>query len=203
MDETEGSPMTRSRSPVAAVAAASLAITAPALAQPDAAVSARAAAYDDALVAVMKQTLPMKPRVDRFRGIVSEYYDMPAIAALVAGPAWAGATAVDRAALIAALTRHSAISLAKNFGKYGGEKFLLDPAVQQRGDSAIVKVTIQSGGSRDILYYRMRAGRIIDVVSGGVSQLAVQRSDVAATAASGGVAAVVKRLDQVDAKAGG
>ena len=46
----------------------------------------------------------------------------------------------------------------------------------------------------------MRGGKIFDVTSGGVSQLAVQRSDVASTASSGGVAAVVKRLHEVDAK---
>ena len=66
----------------------------------------------------------------------------------------------------------------------------------------IVKTTIESKG-RDVLYYRFRGGRIIDVISGGVSQLAVQRSDLAGTAAGGGVAAIVKRLDQVDAKTGG
>lgn len=187
--------------PRAAIAIAALLAASPALAAPDAAAASRAAAYDDAIVAVMKQQAPFKARVERFRALIAGYYDMPAIAALVAGPAWAGAPAADRQALIAALTRHSAIALARNFDRYGGERFLLDPIVQQRGDSAIVKVTIASSGGHDILYYRMRGGKIIDVISGGVSQLAVQRSDVAATAASGGVAAVVKRLDEVDAKA--
>lgn len=170
-------------------------------AAPPSSAAASAAAYDDAIVALMKQQAPLKARVDGFRAIVAAYYDMPGIAALVAGPAWTAAPAASRAALIAALTRHSAIALARNFARYGGERFVLDPTVQQRGDSAIVKMTITSGSSHDILYYRMRGGRIVDVISGGVSQLAVQRSDVAATAAAGGVAAVVARLDEVDAKA--
>jgi len=170
----------------------------PALAQ--SAAPARAAAYNDAIVAVMKAKAATPARVERFRTIITDYYDMPAIAALVAGPAWTSAPAADRQGLISALTRHSAIQLAKNFKSYDGEKFQIDPAVQARGDSSIVKTTIVgSGGSKDVLYYRMRGGKIIDVISGGVSQLAVQRSDVSSLA-SGGVGAIVKRFNEVDGR---
>ena len=179
-----------------AVATVALAAT-PALAA-DAA--GRIAAYDDAVIAVMKQAAPLPARIDRFRTIVADYYDMPGIAALVAGPAWASASAGDRQAMIAALTRHSAISLAKNFKSYNGEQFVLDPAAQSRGDGVILKVTIKSSGGANVLYYRMRGIKIVDVVSSGVSQLAVQRSDVASIASSGGVAAIVKRLNETDAK---
>jgi phospholipid transport system substrate-binding protein len=180
-------------------AAAALALAGPVTAETG--VSVRAASYDNAIIGVMKQSAPLASRIAHFTAIVSDYYDMGAIAALVAGPAWAGASASDRQALVVALTRHSAILLAKNFDRYSGEQFVLDPAVQTRGDSTIIKATIQSsGGKKDVLYYRMRGGKIIDVTSGGVSQLAVQRSDVASTAASGGVAAVVKRLREIDAK---
>lgn len=186
-------------SSLALAATATIAAAAPAFAQ--SAPVARAGAYNDAIVAVMKAKAAMPARVERFRTIVADYYDMPTIAALVAGGAWTGASAADRQGLIAALTRHSAIQLAKNFTSYGGEKFIVDPAPQARGDFTYVKTTIQgSGGSKDILYYRMRGPKIVDVSSGGVSQLAVQRSDLAATAA-GGVGAIVKKLDEVDGKA--
>jgi phospholipid transport system substrate-binding protein len=45
------------------------------------------------------------------------------------------------------------------------------------------------------------AWRILDVVAEGVSQLAVQRADLASTVSGGGAAALTKRLAQVDAKA--
>ena len=159
--------------------------------------------YDDKVVAIMKEKLPTAQRIARFETVVRQSYDMPAIAALVIGPGWANATAADRSAAISALTRHSAVSLARNFKSYSGEKFVIDPAVQQRGADSIVKVKIDS----DILYFRVHrtAGgwSIVDVISGGVSQLAVQKSDLASTAAEGGAAAVAKRLQQVDGKAGG
>jgi phospholipid transport system substrate-binding protein len=184
---------------VAALSATALA--APALADPAA---DRLQAYDDQVIAIMKAKLPLAQRVSRFEGLVSAYYDMPTIASLVVGPAWAGAAAVDKTAAIAALTRHSAISLARNFASYGGERFTIDPDVATRGASRVVKLTIAAGSSSNALLYQMRqsggAWRIVDVVSGGVSQLAVQRSDLAGTVASGGAAGVAKRLAEADAK---
>lgn len=180
------------------MAAAMLAAT-PALAADGAA--GRMEAYDAAVIGVMKQGLPLAGRADRFETIVTTYYDMPAIAALVAGPAWVGAPAADRTAFTAALARHSAASLARNFKSFGGEKFVVDPAVRPRAGGSVVKVTID----RDVLFFQLRQGpggwRIVDVISGGVSQLAIQRSELAATITSGGLAAATKKLRDIDAKA--
>ncbi len=161
--------------------------------------AARISAYDDAVIAVMKAKLGMAARTERFAPLVKSYYDMPTIAALVAGPSWAKASAADKAAAIEALTRHSAVSLARNFKNYDGTPFRVDTNVIQRGPDRVVKVTI--GG--DTLFYRMRpaAGgyRIVDVISGGVSNLALQRADLATTIASGGLPAMVRKLAELDA----
>jgi phospholipid transport system substrate-binding protein len=180
---------------------AGIALAAPAFADPAA---DRLQAYDDQVIAIMKAKLPLAARVTRFEGLVSSYYDMPTIASLVVGPAWANTSAADKSAAIAALTRHSAISLARNFASYGGERFTIDSNVTTRGASRVVKLTIASGSSSNVLLYQMResggAWRILDVVAEGVSQLAVQRADLASTVSSGGAAALAKRLAQVDAK---
>jgi phospholipid transport system substrate-binding protein len=161
--------------------------------------AARIGAYDDAVIAIMKAKLGTAARADRFEPVVKSYYDMPTIAALVAGPAWAKASAADKASAIAALTRHSAVSLARNFKEYDGTPFRVDPKVIVRGADSVVKVTI--GG--DTLFYRMRqAGggyKIVDVISGGVSNLALQRADLATTIQSGGLPAMVRKLGQLDA----
>lgn len=165
--------------------------------------AARVAAYNDQVVAIMKARLPLAQRTDRFEAAVRAYYDMPAITALVIGPKWAASPAADRQAAIAALTRHSALSLARNFASYGGERFIVDPDVAVRDSSRIVKVTIRTGTSGgDTLLYRMRQSggewRIIDVIAQGVSQLAVQRADLARTVATDGVAGVARRLRAID-----
>jgi phospholipid transport system substrate-binding protein len=161
--------------------------------------AARVDAYDDAVIAIMKAKLGTAARADRFAPLVKTYYDMPGIAALVVGPAWSGASASDKAAAIEALTRHSAVSLARNFKNYSGERFVVSPQVIARGPEKVVKVTIGS----DQLFYRMRqAGgswKIVDVISSGVSNLALQRADLANTVQAGGVAAMVRKLGQLDA----
>lgn len=159
----------------------------------------RMTGYNDAVIAIMKAKVPLAQRADRFETMVKAYYDMPAIAALVVGPGWATAPAADKADAIAALTRHSAVSLARNFTSYSGERFTVDPKVIERGPDRVVKVTINT----DTLLYRMRqtAGqwKIVDVVASGVSSLALQRADLQTTLAKGGIPAMVKRLGQIDA----
>lgn len=166
----------------------------------------RLARYDDGVVAIMKAGLPTGARVERFTGLVRNYYDMAAVAALVVGPGWAGASAADKAAAITALTRHSAVALARNFKSWNGERFAIDPAVTTRGASRVVKLVIASGSSSNTLLYVMQQGaggwRIVDILSNGVSQLAVQRADLAATVAGGGAAGLAKRLAEADGKAG-
>ena len=161
--------------------------------------AARIGTYDAAVIAVMKAKLGTAARAARFEPLVKSYYDMPTIAGLIAGPAWAKVSAADKASAIEALTRHSAVSLARNFKDYDGTPFRVDPKVIERGPDRVVKVTI--GG--DTLFYRMRqAGggyRIVDVISGGVSNLALQRADLATTIQSGGLPAMVRKLGQLDA----
>ena len=159
----------------------------------------RMTGYNDAVIAIMKAKAPLPARADRFELVVKAYYDMPTIAALVVGPAWTSASPADRAEAITALTRHSAVSLARNFASYSGERFTVDPKVIERGPDRVVKVTINT----DTLLYRMRqsAGqwKIVDVVSSGVSNLALQRADLQTTLEKGGIAGMVKRLGQLDA----
>jgi phospholipid transport system substrate-binding protein len=165
--------------------------------------AAHIGAYDDAVIAIMKQKLGLRARADRFETLVREYYDMPTIAQLVVGPKWSASSSADRSAATAALAQHSALQLARNFDAFDGEKFIVDPNVISRGANRIVRVTIVSRGSKDVLLYQLRqsAGgwKVVDVISGGVSQLAVQRSEAAAIVASGGPAALAQRLAKLDA----
>ena len=176
-----------------------LAMSGPGFAQAAAEPTARIAAYNDGIVAIMKAKLGLAARKDRFETLVRDHYDMPVIAQLVVGAKWVGSSPADRASAVAALTRHSAVSLAKNFVSYGGEKFVVEPKTIDRGASRIVKVRIGS----DTLLYVMRKGaagwKIVDVVAQGVSQVAVQRSDVAAAVAAEGAGGLSRRLAKLEA----
>lgn len=165
----------------------------------------RMSKYDNGVVAIMREKLPLAMRIPLFEALVRNYYDMPAIAALVVGSGWTGTSALDRASAISSLTHHSAVTLARNFASYDGERFTVDPSATARGARQVVKVTIGSAGGGNVLLYALQKGaggwRIVDVISDGVSQLAVQRADLASTVASGGAAGLARRLAQVDGKA--
>ncbi|WP_419826605.1 ABC transporter substrate-binding protein [Sphingomonas sp.] len=175
--------------------ALAIALAMPAVARAQSDPVARVTAYDARINAIEKAGGGQAQRTDKFEAVVRDTYDMPTIAELIAGSAWAKASPADRQAAIAALTRHSAASLAKNFKGPGATAFRVDPTPIDRAGSRIVKVTVGT----DTLFYRFGRAGIVDVISGGVSNLALQRADLAATLASGGVAAMTAKLRQLDA----
>ena len=91
---------------------------------------------------------------------------------------------------------------AKNFDSFGGEKFVVDPAVQTRGVDKVVMSKFITSGQTIPFNYRMRQSggtwKVVDVyLNGFVSQLATKRSDFGSTLASGGAPALIKKLNDV------
>jgi phospholipid transport system substrate-binding protein len=127
------------------------------------------------------------------------------MAQIVIGAKWASLSAADRNAATEAMAKHTAVSLASNFDSFGGEKFTVVPESKLRGADRLVSSSIgPANGTPTQLIYRMRQSggqwKIIDVISSGVSQLTLQRSDFAQAVASGGAAGLVKKLDEIDGK---
>jgi phospholipid transport system substrate-binding protein len=97
----------------------------------------------------------------------------------------------------------SVANYAGNFDKFSGERFDVDPNVQQRGPDKIVQTTLTPPGQKPIVFaYRMRQSgstwKIIDVfLQGYVSELAMRRSDFGATLASGGPSALAKKINGI------
>jgi len=164
--------------------------------------AAQIISYTDALLAVMKQgkALKLTGRYQAFLPLIGKYYDIPAMTGLIVGPRWAQASPSERAAASDAFARYSAMNHATNFTSYTGQHFTIDPKVESRGGDRLVRVMISGGGDAVRLGYRLRARtgnwRIIDVYAEGVSQLATQRSDVAATVAKGGAALLAKKYNE-------
>ena len=190
--------------PIAALLASLPTIAA---AQPSDPAAGRIEAYHQAAIAVMKDgpKLGMKGRTARFQTIVGEYYSAAMMAQIVVGAKWASLSPADRSAATAAMAKHSAVSLASNFDSFSGEKFAVVPQSKQRGVDRLVSASIgpQSGSPTQLIYRMRQSGgqwKIIDVMSSGVSQLSMQRSELAQSIATGGVAGMVKTLDAIDAK---
>jgi phospholipid transport system substrate-binding protein len=144
-------------------------------------------------------------RIRRLRPMVDKTFNMPTMAQLVVGATWNGMSAPDRASLLASLSRYTAARLADEFNSFEGQKIVVNPEAPVRGPDKLVRsVLTQPGEAPVTLAYRMRiyddVWRVIDVYYNGVSQVTTQRSDFASTLQSGGVGALVKRLDAMTAK---
>ena len=160
--------------------------------------------FNAALVATMKdgKALGLKGRTAKLLPLVKATHDMPGMTRLVAGPAWAATAAPDRAALVEAFTRHSTIAYATNFASFEGQRFTIQPKVEMRGADALVRGAIVDKSGSTGLNYRLHqvdgGWRIVDVFADGISQIAVQRAEFAATMQAGGAAALAAKLNSAD-----
>ena len=156
--------------------------------------------FYDALQASMKAGGSAKSRYEKLKPAVEKAFDLQAMTAAAVGPAWASASEADKKALTEAFTRMTVANYAKNFDSYNGEKFTVEPASIVRGSDHFVKSTMKTSSETIAFNYRLhQAGsdwKITDVLlAGNISQMAQKRSDFASVLASGGPAALTKRIN--------
>ena len=171
-------------------------------AEPDPAI-ATIDGFDRALIETMKaaDALGVKGRYRKLEPAVERTFDLAAMTRFAVGPAWLKFSDAEHRALIDAFTRLTVTSYAHNFDGYSGERFEINPAVDTRGIDKIVQShLIQTHDAPVALTYRLRQSggswKVIDVFyQGTISQLTTRRSDLAATANTGGAAALVAKLN--------
>ncbi|MBL9097876.1 MAG: ABC transporter substrate-binding protein [Alphaproteobacteria bacterium] len=168
---------------------------------------ARIEKFHDALLATMKQgeALGTAGRYKKLEPEVEAAFDLATMTKFTVGPPWAKMTEDERKSLIAAFRRMTIASYAHNFDVFKGQKFVTNPKVEARDPDRLVKSQVVPEGEKPVnLTYRMRQvggeWKVIDVIYEFVSQLATRRSDFAATVASGGAPALVKKLDEISDK---
>jgi phospholipid transport system substrate-binding protein len=179
--------------------------------------SARAAPADPAatqverlcngVIEAVKQTkgAGLQVRARKIQPVIEESFEIPVMAQFAVGPSWESKVPpADRAALIAALTRHTAARYAQEFDTYSGQRCVIDPAVQTRGPDKLVKSQIIEEHDTSSVNYRLReyggTWKVIDVYYEGVSQLATERADFAGVLQSGGAPALIAKLNDLTAK---
>ena len=175
--------------------------------------SARAASSDpavnqvqaltDALLKSMRAgtTVSMAERYKQLEPVVEQVFAMPLVTRLAVGPQWASFPPDQQQALIAAYTRFTVANYAHNFHDFDGQKFEIDDNVLSRGDDKVVRTRVIPAHDVPVsLLYRMHqvdgTWKVIDVISDGVSQLALRRSDFAVAIAAGGAPALIAHLNK-------
>ena len=144
----------------------------------------------------------MAERYRNLEPVIEQVFALPLVTRLSVGPEWAGIAPDQQTALIAAFTRFTVANYAHNFRNFDGEKFEIDDNVTSRGADKIVRTRIIPAHDAPVtLLYRMHevdgGWKIVDVISDGVSELALRRTDFAAGIAAGGAPTLLAHLNKV------
>jgi phospholipid transport system substrate-binding protein len=175
--------------------------------------SARAADSDPAATQVQTLTasllksmhagsaVSMTERYRDLEPVIEQVFALPLVTQLSVGPEWATFSPDQQKAMIAAFTRFTVANYAHNFRDFSGQKFEIDDNVASRSQDKIVRTrVIPVHDTPTSVLYRMHevdgTWRIVDVVSDGISQLALHRGDFAAAIASGGAPALIAHLNK-------
>ncbi len=158
--------------------------------------------FYDVLLGTMKHAaaLGVNGRFEKLKPAVEKCFDLETMLRVAAGAQWNGIPAAERAPLLAAFERKTVAEYASNFDGFSGEKFVVDPAAKPRGADKIVQSKLVAKDQTVAFGYRMRKSgnewKILDIyLNGTISQLAMQRSDFAASLKKGGAPALTKLLN--------
>jgi phospholipid transport system substrate-binding protein len=153
-----------------------------------------------AIAELTNPAVPQAERQARFRTLLDEHFDMPAIAKFTLGRYWRTATDEQRTEFRQLFEDFIVQSYSTRFSEYHGEGFSVTGAATDERGITIVHSKIEMPSSEDIrVDWHLRAAdssfAIIDIVVEGVSMAVTQRSEFASVIQSrGGVAGLLEAL---------
>lgn len=155
---------------------------------------------NDAIHELTDPAVPTPERQARFRRLLDERFDMPAISKFVLGRYWRTANEAQRAEFQALFQDFIVGSYSARFSEYRGEAFKVVGSNTESGGTVLVRSKIDMPTSEDIrVDWRLR-GRggdfvIVDIIVEGVSMAVTQRSEFASVIQSrGGVDGLIEAL---------
>lgn len=159
----------------------------------------------ETIIATMRdgQSLGFDGRVERLGPVMNEVFDFRRMTEIAVGRQWQSFTADERDRLVDAFGRMSIATFAARFDRYTGQSFdVAEPRSGLREAVIVPTRLVRPRGdpvSLDFVVSETSEGvRVIDVYLGStMSELAVRRSEYASILRSGGVEALIARIDTV------
>jgi phospholipid transport system substrate-binding protein len=175
--------------------------------------SAYAAVSDPAAIQVQTLTTALlksmkagatESMTERYRNllpVIEQVFALPLVTRLSVGPDWTNFSPDQQQALVTAFSRFTVANYAHNFRDFDGQKFEIDDNVLSRGADKVVRTQVIPTHDMPVtLLYRMHEvdgiWKVVDVLSNGVSELALRRSDFAVAIAAGGAPALIAHLNR-------
>ena len=159
--------------------------------------------FYDALLNTMQHAgaLGVKGRFQKLEPVVLAGFDVPFMTRLSVGPIWATLSPEQHQGASKAFARYITATYATQFDDFSGEQFQI-LGEQQIEHGTIVKTQlVKSDGEKVTINYALHdndtAWQIRDVyLAGTISELATRHSDFIATLRSGGIEALISRLNK-------
>ncbi len=160
--------------------------------------------FHQSLLEVMKSAteLKLRGRYERLTPPIENTFNLPVMIQIASGTKWRGASNEEKAKLIDAFKRVSVGTYASRFDGFSGEKF--ETVGEQDGPSGaklvLTRIVRPNKDAVPLTYVTRKFGedwRVVDViVSGGISELAVRRSEYNTILNDGGPKELIARLNQ-------
>ena len=152
---------------------------------------------NEALTSLTAKELPQAEREARVRKLFTKYFDVHTIAKFALGTSWKTATEAEKAEYFKLFEEMIVKTYAQRFAEYSGQEFKVgtNVAASER-DTVVNSQIIQAGGPPVNVQWRVRGGKVIDVIVESISMSVTQRSDFASVIQSGGgkVEALLKSM---------
>jgi phospholipid transport system substrate-binding protein len=158
---------------------------------------------ESALIDSMKagEALSFEQRYARLEPVIVRSLDVARMARFIFGSKWREFTAEEQDRFLEAFTELSVSTYAARFDEHKGERF--DPVSETgQGDDRMLIRSRFTKGSGDTVafdYMLMRADgqwRVVNILTDGISDLALKRSQYGALHAKGGMEAVLASIDR-------
>ena len=161
------------------------------------------------VIAILKDPQSPTDRRQKFRALIDQRFDMPAIAQFVAGRYWRTASETDRQEFTAAFTDYMVDFYTVRFTDYGNQTLRILGQRVGEGATTVASQVVNPNGAPGVqLDWRVGQTpdgfKITDVAIGGVSLAITKRDEFAAVIQRNGgkIAALTAELDK-RAAAGG
>jgi phospholipid transport system substrate-binding protein len=160
--------------------------------------------FHRSLLEVMKSaaTTKVQGRYEKLESPIGTTFNLPVMMQIASGTKWRTASDAEKAKLVDAFKRVSVGTYAQRFDGFSGEKFETIGVQDGPSGSKLVQTRIvrPNNDPVPITYVTRKFGdewRVVDViVSNGISELAVRRSEYNRILNSGGPGELVSKLNQ-------
>ncbi len=163
--------------------------------------------FQNELLNVMQQgdALDFTQRFERLKPVVTKSHDLVKMTRIVMSKQWKSFTKAQKKLLIKKISDLSVTSYAHYFTNYSGESFNIDSVKQVSPTQIYVHTTLVLPEENDVSmdYLLKKKGKnwhIVNIITNGISDLALKRSEYVAVLKKSGLDALLAQLDVKIAK---